>query len=167
MLYKPSNPSPYNSVVDYNADNLAFTASCISTSDIGDMRLAIKDDSCEYYLTLKNSTLPTAQKIIEKCISSSGIHLPATDSTLDKTLDFTNAFKIATSNYTRTSLSSDATIKGISNIIKPLNQYRWQVRLYEKNKSDGTPPCNINIGYGFVNQAWNNIASSSALYNAR
>lgn len=135
MLYKPSNPSPYNSVIEVD-DNLRFTASCTSTSDVTGLRLSIKDNTCEIYL-------PILPMYTNSCLSQSGISIPNARRILDGILDYSNGYKIQTSDFTRTNGLTDVT--SITDIIKPFNDYRWQIRLYQNIPT-------MNIGYGFVQQ---------------
>lgn len=108
MLYKPTNPYPYNSVVEKPTETtpLTFTASCVSTSDISSMRLNIKDNTTEYYL-------PIADGSLSQCKTTSGITIPYQSATFNSG----DNYSIKTSNFTRTDgISSEA----ISKIVQSL-----------------------------------------------
>ena len=138
MLYKPSKPSPYNSVVD--SKDITFSASCVSTSDITGLRLAIKDDICDYYLPLRSS-------VVRDCLTPSSIQMELNTTNFNSG----DGYCIQGSRFDRTDNVD------INNIIKPLGEYRWQVRLYQAKTSP-----TVNIAYGFVNKVirYNNPASS-------
>ena len=133
MLYRPSNPSPYNSVLNID-DKLVFAASCIRTDDIGGMRLSIKDNSRDYYLPIKADKLHT-------CLTNSSITIPFDTDTLDGA----NGYRI-TAPYPVKCTRSEGV--DVSNVIKPFAQYRWQVRLYQKDTSEPE----MSITYGSVQE---------------
>ena len=113
MLYKPSNPTPYNAVVDSESE-VTFSASCVSTSDVTDLRLAIKSDVCEYYLPLKNTAL-------SNCIKPSNIEMPL------NTTNFNGdeGYYIQSNNYDR------QTGLAIPDILQPLIQYIKSASSYQ------------------------------------
>ena len=127
MLYKPSNPSPYNSVLDID-DKLSFSASCICTDDICGLRLAVKDDKCDYFLPVKSDKL-------KDCLMGSSITIPYDKDFLDEA----NGHYINTAGFARAeSVSADS-------LLKVFTQYRWQVRLYQNMNSP-----TISIAYGSI-----------------
>lgn len=137
MLYKPTNPTPYNSVID-PSNGVSFKASCVNTSEISKLRLMIDNNSYKYYFNGIGSYKDGEISI---------------DIAADKLY---SGYSISNSNYDRNDFPS-RNICGNSNpILKSPKNYNWQVRLYQND-------CNVNIAYGFIQDVYTSPASK---YNA-
>lgn len=140
MLHKPTNPSPYNSVIDPSG-GISFKVSCINTNEISNLRLMLDDKSSQYYFPLDRNTNYTFDNgeisvDIEKNKTYSG-------------------YKISNSNYERNIISQNI----VSDILKAPKNYNWQVRLYQNT-------CDVNIAYGFIQTIFNGTSLPSPLYNS-
>ena len=139
MLYKPTNPSPYNSVID-PSNGISLKASCVNTNEITNLRLMLDDKSFQYYF-------PIVQDI-NYIFDNGEIQV-----NIDKDKSY-SGYKVSNSNYERTSISQ----KIISSILRTPKNYNWQVRLYQNS-------CNVNIAYGFIQEVFKDTALPSPLYD--
>lgn len=140
MLHKPTNPSPYNSVLDPK-DGISFKASCVNTNEISRMRLMVDDKSLQYFFPLAENT--------DYTFNNGEISINIAKNTAY------GGYKISRSNYERNIVSQNI----ISDIIKAPKKYNWQVRLYQN-------VCDVNIAYGFIQEVFNDKSLPSPLYNS-
>lgn len=142
MLYKPTSPSPYNSVID-PSKGVSFKASCVNINEISNLRLMLDDKSYQYYFPLtkgKNGDYTFENGEIQINMSNEKVY---------------NGYKISNSNYER----SDIGELSLSSVLKSPKNYNWQVRLYQDSHS-------VNIAYGFIQEVFKNATLPSPLYNS-
>ena len=125
MLYKPTNPTPYNGVIDPTT-GINFNASCINTNEISKVRLTIDNNSYKYYFDMGND-----------CYSNGEITINVNNS------QSKSGYRISNSNYKREDVTSVSLCGNTSSLIHTSQNYRWQIRLYQNS-------CNVNIAYGFI-----------------
>lgn len=132
MLYKPTNPTPYNSVIDPTG-GINFSASCVNTNEITEMRLTIDNNSYKYYFDMGNT-----------CYSDGEIGID-----IDKEQS-KSGYRISNSTYKRDDVVDYILCGSSSSILNSPKNYTWQVRLYQDN-------CNVNIGYGFIQEVYTSL----------
>lgn len=141
MLYKPTNPSPYNSVVD-PTKGVNLQASCINTDSVTRLSLIIDNNTHKNYFPLFEKNEVNG----EENFTSLDI-VSFNDGEINVSLDndtSLSGYKITNTNSYRTTIEEQEICSDL--LVSPRN-YTWQIRLYQEQLL-------VNIAYGFIQEVY-------------